>query len=343
MSYPFSDASILETSLASPTSQAEALIRAIFLQRLRSLPGPEVSLLNIRDNSTPPLNFEFITESVLGMGVSKADPGSVEGCQLCRPHMGSNIGCEYTKVCSCLEFAAVNTRGLSEEERQAYEEDPTNTTGMAKKFPYYSSGDRKGCLVNFYLSSRNAIYECNTNCNCGPGCKNRNAQHGRKVALEIFKTKNRGWSLRCKQDLLKGQFIDTYLGEIITSKEADERERKSGVDKPSYLYTLDKFANDNNIPEDECYVVDGQYKGGPTRFVNHSCAPNCRQYTVSYNKYDARVYDIAFFASENIPAGTELTFDYLDKEEGEEPQVEDGHTFIECRCGAEECRGRLWM
>jgi histone-lysine N-methyltransferase SUV39H len=175
-------------------------------------------------------------------------------------------------------------------------------------------------LVSFYREQRHPIYECNPNCACGPGCKSRVVQKGRKVPLTIFKTPNRGWGVRCDEELIQGEFVDTYIGEIITNEEAGRREKTGSVDKQSYLYSLDKWINDEypDLTEDTCYVVDGQYMGGPTRFINHSCEPNCRQYTVSYDKNNPRVYDIAFFAVTNIPAGTELTFDYQDLDEVEE-------------------------
>ena len=150
--------------------------------------------------------------------------------------------------------------------------------------------------------------------------------------------------------MAKGQFIDTYRGEIILNEEANRREERSGPGKESYLYSLDKFAESNGLSSDDCYVVDGEHMGGPTRFINHSCEPNCRQYTVSYNKYDIRVYDIAFFARRDIQAGEELTFDYLDKDDEEEKEDEiedleneDGVKPIQCRCGAKKCRKYLWI
>lgn len=158
--------------------------------------------------------------------------------------------------------------------------------------------------------------------------------------------------LRSTQDLRQGQFIDTYRGEIITDEEANKREEQAHRSKESYLYSLDKFAESENLPTEQLYVIDGQYVGGPTRFMNHSCEPNCRQYTVSYNKNDPRVYDIAFFAYRDIPAGEELTFDYLDKdeeEEGAENVTPDqrkegtGEEPVACRCGASRCRKWLWM
>ena len=146
----------------------------------------------------------------------------------------------------------------------------------------------------------------------------------------------------------RGQFIDTYRGEIITSQEATKREEKAtGKGKASYLYSLDKNELDENDESiDDCYVVDGEFLGGPTRFMNHSCDPNCGLYTVSLNKHDTRIYELAFFATTDIPANEELTFDYMEKEDDDEDEknikdedVEDG---IPCYCESTNCRRWLW-
>ena len=109
---------------------------------------------------------------------------------------------------------------------------------------------------------------------------------------------------------------------------------------------MDKFAQGYGIPDEDLYVVDGEHMGGPTRFMNHSCEPNCRQFTVSYNNGDPKVYDLAFFAKHDIPANTELTFDYKDKEEEEEGEGAEGRKPTEgaslCLCGAKKCRKYLW-
>ncbi|KAI6831228.1 SET domain-containing protein [Hortaea werneckii] len=355
-----------EAASLAPVSTAERFIREAFLQKLRTV--PKVKLENHVDTSTPSLDFTFIREFELRHGVQRAPAEVNLGCQRpCRPNMGQYMGCEYTKLCGCLEYAAVDEGALESKDAngyQAYVHAKQNgyvidTTGMPKRFPYRKSkvGDEKvpSTLQPFYLEERHPIYECNSNCNCGPVCKSRVVQKGRKVPLVIFKTpNNRGWGVYCAEDLIRGEFIDTYLGEVITNEEADGRESKTGKDKASYLYNLDKFVGDDDtLTEENCYVVDGQYMGGVTRFINHSCEPNCRQYTVSYNKHDLRIYDLAFFAYQDIPAGTELTFDYMDKDEEEEedvlrqreeaandPQNEDKKP---CNCGARKCRGYLWV
>ena len=187
------------------------------------------------------------------------------------------------------------------------------------------------------------------------------------MPLEIFKTESRGWGkqslsrltpitltcdpgLRCTADLQEGQFIDTYRGEVITNEEATAREEANGPVKQSYLYSLDKFAEERCYTEEQILVVDGQHMGGPTRFINHSCEPNCRQFTVSLNHADDKIYELAFFALDDIPAGTELTFNYTDSEDVpiSDEEVwkraeEAGQEPIRCLCGADNCRRWLWF
>ena len=348
----------------TPVTAAERKIRDCFLQKLKHVPN--VFLKNTLDSSTPSVDFTFVREYVLRDGVYRADPETYEGCKPpCRPNMGQHIGCEYTTMCGCLEYAAVNEGELLRKDpqahakytRQKHDKSFVDTAGLPKRFPYTKrQADSKvpSTLQAFYREQRHPIYECNLNCNCGPYCKSRLVQKGRKVPLTIFKTKTRGWGVCCDEDLIQGEFIDTYLGEAITNQEADQREGRGGKDKASYLYSLDKFVgDDDDLTAETCYVVDGQYMGGPTRFINHSCEPNCRQYTVSYNKHDLRVYDLAFFAYEDIPAGTELTFDYMDKDEEEvedilrkrEAAANDPENLDKkpCNCGARKCRGYLWV
>lgn len=344
-----------------PIIAAERAIRNAFMEKLRHVKG--VFLRNEVDTTTPSLDFDFIDKFVLREGVSASDPETYVGCdEPCKPNMAHHCGCEYTRLCDCLEYAAVDETQLMKDPlryAQYLEEKDSggmvDLTGLPKRFPYLMpSGGRPPVLQSFYREQRHPIYECNINCNCGKVCKTRVVQKGRHVDLTIFKTANRGWGVYCNEDLVTGEFIDVYLGEVLTNEETSRREAKADVDKGSYLYSLDKFVGDDSAPtEDTYYVVDGQYMGNATRFINHSCEPNCRQYTVSENKYDTWVYNLAFFAYTDIPAGTELTFDYMDKDEEEEEDVlrkrqeaaKDPNNADKrpCNCGAQKCRGYLWV
>lgn len=95
------------------------------------------------------------------------------------------------------------------------------------------------------------------------------------------------------------------------------------------------------------YDIDSKDMGGPTRFINHSCDPNCAIYTVSRNHMDEHLYDVAFFTTEDITAGTELTFDYNDNEDktkvtdamADKMEKENDERPTKCLCNAKECRG----
>lgn len=78
-------------------------------------------------------------------------------------------------------------------------------------------------------------------------------------------------------------------------------------------------------------VIDASRKSNHARFINHSCDPNCetQKWTV---KGETR---IGIFARKDIPAGTELTFDYhLDSL---------GNDKKECLCGSKNCSGFLGL
>ena len=161
--------------------------------------------------------------------------------------------------------------------------------------------------------------------------------------------------LRSPVSIRKGQFIDTYRGEIITDAEATRREERADKGKESYLYALDKFRGEegepNFIEDRDLYVVDGEFMGGPTRFINHSCEPNCATFAVSLFRGYNKVYELAFFALQNIDAGQELTFSYVDDdrdgpisdEEAKEIMKEKKQEPTRCLCGADDCRRYLFL
>lgn len=81
---------------------------------------------------------------------------------------------------------------------------------------------------------------------------------------------------------------------------------------------------------DQNMIIDAT-RGSIARFVNHSCAPNCRmeKWTVAGKPR------MALFAGENgITTGEELTYDY-----NFDPYSQKN--VQECRCGAKNCRGYL--
>ncbi|CAK9815528.1 Eukaryotic translation initiation factor 2 subunit 3 [Anthophora quadrimaculata] len=102
------------------------------------------------------------------------------------------------------------------------------------------------------------IYECNKRCTCDIKCINRVVQRGSDMKLCIFRTANgRGWGVKTLQWIRKGTFVTEYVGEVITSEEADQRGKKYDAAGRTYLFDLDY-----NETEEECpYTVDAAVYG----------------------------------------------------------------------------------
>lgn len=152
-------------------------------------------------------------------------------------------------------------------------------------------------------------------------------------------TKRCGFGIRSPEPIKKGQFIDVYLGELLTTKAIEEYENASTEMSSSYVFSLDFFGPAS-------YHVQGLHFGSPTRFINHSCNPNTRTFTVMMNHADQKVYKLAYFAIRDIPAMKEITFDYSPETANEEPWVptagEEDECVVRCLCGEKNCRGRVW-
>uniref|UniRef100_A0ABI7W7T5 Histone-lysine N-methyltransferase SUV39H1 n=1 Tax=Felis catus TaxID=9685 RepID=A0ABI7W7T5_FELCA len=147
------------------------------------------------------------------------------------------------------------------------------------------------------------IYECNSRCRCGYDCPNRVVQKGIRYDLCIFRTDDgRGWGVRTLEKIRKNSFVMEYVGEIITSEEAERRGQIYDRQGATYLFDLDYV--------EDVYTVDAAYYGNISHFVNHSCDPNLQVYNVFIDNLDERLPRIAFFATRTIRAGEELTFDY---------------------------------
>lgn len=154
----------------------------------------------------------------------------------------------------------------------------------------------------------------------------------------------------------KGQFVDCYLGEVITAAEADRRREESAVSrkKDVYLFALDKFTDPDSLDprlQGPSLEVDGEFMSGPTRFINHSCDPNMQSFARVGDHADKHLHELALFAVRDIPRGEELSFDYTSAammgggggdDLDEELSKEERDTMTRCLCGSTKCRGFLW-
>lgn len=86
----------------------------------------------------------------------------------------------------------------------------------------------------------------------------------------------------------------------------------------------------------DLYLIDGRKKGNIGRYLNHSCDPNVYCQYVFVDTHDVRFPVVAFFAIKDIKAGTELTWSY-----NYDDDCDMGIDPLECKCGADNCRGIL--
>ena len=144
----------------------------------------------------------------------------------------------------------------------------------------------------------------------------------RKPGVEVRKSGIEGRGVYAAREFKRGDRIIEYRGQRIDNDEADLRYtgRKDGR---TYLFTVDDDT-----------LIDAEVNGNDARFINHSCAPNCRS-----TMDGRRVY---IEATRRINPGDELAYDYRLILDGE-IEDDDLETY-RCLCGSPKCRGTmLWI
>ncbi|XP_050314892.1 uncharacterized protein LOC126749239 isoform X3 [Anthonomus grandis grandis] len=171
--------------------------------------------------------------------------------------------------------------------------------------------------------NRLLLTECDPQlCRAGERCGNQSFQKRIYPPLTAYSTQGRnsgrGWGLKCLGPIKKGQFIIEYVGELIDTEEYQRRIQQMHEKKEENYYFM---------TVDSERVIDAGPKGNLSRFMNHSCNPNCitQKWTV---KGDTRV---GIFSKYDIQPDSELTFNYNLAVVGQEKKP--------CKCGASNCSG----
>ncbi len=99
-----------------------------------------------------------------------------------------------------------------------------------------------------------------------------------------MKKSGSGLGLFAEKDFKKNDFVIEYTGEIISEKEAEKRQGK-------YLFTINSK-----------WCIDGKERKNISRYINHSCRPNCEA-RLSGKK-------VFIYAKKKILPGDELTYNY---------------------------------
>lgn len=121
--------------------------------------------------------------------------------------------------------------------------------------------------------------------------------------IERRKSKIQGWGVFATQDIPKNKRIIFYAGEKISNKESLKRERRYIRNGHIWCFKLTNRT-----------VIDAAVGGNVSRFINHSCKPNCY--------IEVKDGTIWVRAAKNISKGAELNYNYNT----------DGEGLIKCRC-----------
>ena len=175
-----------------------------------------------------------------------------------------------------------------------------------------------GCGPESECLNRTLQIECDPKtCPCGERCGNQQLKKGQSASVEIVSSTISGFGLCAVARLNPGDFVYEYLGEMIDNAEFNKRKEGYHERGDQHFYFMNVDGNE---------VIDATEKGALSRFINHSCDPNCEmQKWITGGK--ARM---AIFASKPIEPGQEITFDYKLERFGDVARA--------CLCGSRLCQ-----
>ncbi|CDO69199.1 hypothetical protein BN946_scf185042.g101 [Trametes cinnabarina] len=272
--------------------------------------APPIYIVNeVDDEPTPPLEFYYSNLMWHGEGVPKPDHDNLQGCDCVGP-------CDPTsKTCACVQ-----------RQRKYWD-------GGSSGFIY----DRKGKLRQHEYP----IFECNMNCSCSEDCMNRVVQLGRQFEIAICKTLNKGWGVFAgTKKIPANSYVGIYAGEYLTDHEGEVR-------GTTYLFDLDFwFLNEEGMDRKVKYCIDAYHAGNFTRYLNHSCEPNCVINACYINEANLDKPLLAIFTCRDVEPYEELCFSYYgqsDDDMGIDTKPDKGDAvYVTCQCGAVNCRGTMW-
>ena len=145
------------------------------------------------------------------------------------------------------------------------------------------------------------------------------ASTGRR--LQIRRSGVHGKGVFAVQDIAEGEVLIEYTGEVIGWQEAQDRHPHDPL-QPNHTFYF-------HVDEDR--VIDANFGGNSSRWINHSCDPSCFA-----DEQEGRIFITAL---RNIAAGEELSYDYgLMLDERYTPKLKAEYA---CWCGAAHCRGTM--
>jgi SET domain-containing protein len=117
------------------------------------------------------------------------------------------------------------------------------------------------------------------------------------------RSKVHGFGVFAGEPITKNTRIIQYTGELVRNSESEEREDRYLSEGCIWVFRINR-----------AWSCDGAIGGNVSRFINHSCRPNCW-----YEIVDKTIW---IRAGRTIQQGEELTYDYCTT----------GEKTIPCRC-----------
>jgi len=139
--------------------------------------------------------------------------------------------------------------------------------------------------------------------------------------IQVRRSAVHGKGVYAVQAIAAGDTVLEYVGEIISWEEAQARHPHDPANPNHTFY----------FHIDETRVIDALYGGNSSRWINHSCDPNCEA-----DEQNGRIF---IKALRDIAAGEELNYDYgliIDERYTRKLKAD-----YPCWCGATNCRGTL--
>ncbi|XP_036395297.1 histone-lysine N-methyltransferase SETDB1-B isoform X1 [Megalops cyprinoides] len=186
-------------------------------------------------DTTPPPSVAYSKERIPADGVFiNTSPDFLVGCDC-------TDGCRDKSKCSCHQLTLQATA--------------CTPGGQINANAGYTHKRLEECLPT-------GVYECNKRCRCNPQmCTNRLVQHGLQVRLQLFKTQNKGWGIRCLDDVAKGSFVCIYAGKILTDDFADKEGLEMGDEYFANLDHIESVENFKEGYESEAHCSDSDGSG----------------------------------------------------------------------------------
>ena len=145
-------------------------------------------------------------------------------------------------------------------------------------------------------------------------------------AFVVRKSRIHGTGVFAARDIPAEEEIVEYAGRLMTPAEADAAYPDD--DGHTFLYVL----NDH-------YLIDAGVGGNDSRWINHSCDPNCEVGWIESDDGDPAKDRLVIASMRAIRAGEELTYDY--GVSTDEPITDEERALWRCRCGSPICRGTM--